>query len=323
MSFENNKMKGSGTDESGRKADIGQSGLIFDIKRYAIHDGPGIRTTVFFKGCPMRCQWCHNPESWSDRLELGFKRGRCVGCGDCQEVCPSGAITMIDGYPVTDGEKCTVCGACQDACMAGAREVIGRVMTVGEVMAEIERDQIFYDQSGGGVTFSGGEVLMQHVFLCELLAACKKNEIKTAVDTTCLTGETIMDRVSENADLFLCDLKHMDCETHKSFTGIGNEIILENINRLAIAGNEIIIRIPITPGFNDSDENIEASGRYIASLDVVRRVDILPYNSGGREKAGRLMGNYELMDTESPSVERMGAIAEKLEKFGFEVKIDG
>ncbi|MCF7959073.1 MAG: glycyl-radical enzyme activating protein [Phycisphaerae bacterium] len=323
MISDSDKTKLTAADNSVKKGNHELKGLIFDIKKYAIHDGPGIRTTVFFKGCPLHCQWCHNPESWRHSREIGLRSQRCIGCGDCIEACGHGAISMKNSYPVTDMQNCVLCGDCQAACRTGAREVIGREMTVDEVMAEIEKDRIFFDQSNGGATFSGGEVLMQHEFLDALLVACKKNEIKTAVDTTCHTDEAIIQRISENADLFLCDLKHMDSNVHKRFTGIGNERILANIKHLALAGNEIIIRIPITPGFNDDDINIDASGRYIASLDVVRRIDILPYNSGGREKSDRLTGNYDIMHSEPPTDESMRAIRGKLKKFGFEVKIDG
>jgi len=298
-------------------------GLVFDIKKYAIHDGPGIRTTVFFKGCPLKCLWCHNPESWKGRAELGFRKGRCVGCGQCAEACPHEAISLIENRPVTDAEKCILCGRCVDVCLAGARQIIGREMAVSEVMAEVERDVIFYDQSGGGVTFSGGEPLMQPDFLLALLNQCRARNIRTAVDTSCYAETEIAESVAKRADLFLCDLKHMDNEIHKRFTGVGNNLILENIRRISQAGKKIVIRIPIIPGFNDETANIEATGKFAASLPGACRIDILPFNRGGIEKSARLTGGIKSVQIETPDEGQMSSIAENLSKYVFEVNIGG
>ncbi|MBN2591961.1 MAG: glycyl-radical enzyme activating protein [Sedimentisphaerales bacterium] len=305
------------------QTELETKGLVFDIKRYAIHDGPGIRTTVFFKGCPLQCLWCHNPESWKNQVELGFRKSRCVGCGQCAEVCPREAISFVENRPVTDAQKCMLCGRCVDVCIAGAREIIGRQITVSEVMAEVERDIIFYDQSGGGVTFSGGEPLMQPDFLVVLLNQCRVMNIHTAVDTSCYAEPEIVESVAERADMFLCDIKHMDSEMHERFTGVGNDLILENIRCLSQAGKKIIIRIPIIPGFNDDPENIEATGEFTASLPVVGRIDILPFNRGGIEKSARLTGENKSMLTETPDEEQMSLIAQSLSKYVFEVNIGG
>jgi len=298
-------------------------GFVFDIKRYAIHDGPGIRTTVFFKGCPLRCQWCHNPESWRNLPELGLRRARCVRCGRCVEVCPQGAVLLTDDLPETDGDKCTLCGECVEGCPAGAREIIGQQMTVGDVMAEVEKDVIFYDESGGGATFSGGEPLMQSEFLLGLLNQCRERQIHTAVDTSCWAQPDVMDMISEKTDLFLCDVKHTDSELHERFTGVGNSLILDNIRRLSEAGKEIVIRIPIVPGFNDGPENIEATARFAASLPGLARIDILGYNRGGREKSTRLTPGIDVVQSETPDEAKMNSIARQLGKHGFEVKIGG
>ena len=214
--------------------------------------------------------------------------------------------------------------------MARAREIIGRQMTVSEVMFEVEKDIIFYDQSGGGVTFSGGEPLMQPDFLLALLNRCRERGIRTAVDTSCYAEPDIMEKVGEKTDLFLCDIKHMDSEIHECLTGVGNNLILDNIRRLSEAGKEIVIRIPVIPGFNDEKANIEATGKFTASLPGFIRVDILPFNRGGREKLARLTAESKLMQVvlgtpygETPSEEKMNSIAKELSKYGFEVKIGG
>ncbi len=301
----------------------------------------------------MQCQWCHNPESRSSSAEHGLRKGRCIGCGQCAETCPEQAISLVpleilppDGRdekrrfptglvenrpapashkrgPVTDPDKCKLCGQCVDTCMAGAREIIGRAMTVSEVMVEVEQDIIFYDQSGGGVTFSGGEPLMQPEFLLAVLNQCQAQQIHTAVDTSCYAEPKIVEMVSERTDLFLCDLKHMDNEIHERFTGVGNNLILDNIRRLSEAGKEIVIRIPVIPGFNDEKANIEATGKFTASLRGVIRVDILPFNRGGKEKLARLTAESKPMQVETPDEEEMNSIAKNLSKYGFEVKIGG
>jgi len=305
------------------KPPTSERGCVFDIKKYAIHDGPGIRTTVFFKGCPLRCRWCHNPESWKTGPELGFREGRCVRCGRCETVCQSRAITFPNGYPATDAEKCVLCGACTTECLTGAREIIGQQMTVTGVMAEIRKDVIFYDESGGGATFSGGEPLMQPDFLLALLNQCRAEDIHTAVDTTCHAQGNLMRRVAEATDLLLCDIKHMDSDKHQRYTGMPNELILDNLRAIAKAGKRMTVRIPIIPGFNDDEANIENTARFVQSLRTVSRIDILPYNRGGLEKSVRLTDKCDLMEGESPSDKRMTDIAHTLRGHGLEVAIGG
>jgi len=202
-------------------------GTIFDIKKYAIHDGPGIRTTVFFKGCPLRCRWCHNPEGQSSKPEMFVRPSRCLKeCSECLSVCEREAISRTEISPVIDRERCNSCGKCAEVCPAEAIEVVGRQMSVQEVMAEVEKDMIFHDESGGGVTFSGGEPLLQPVFLSTLLEKSKEKDIHTTVDTSGYASFEIMEEIAKNVDLFLYDLKIMDEKKHKEYTGKSNKVIL-------------------------------------------------------------------------------------------------
>lgn len=299
------------------------SGIIFDIKKFSIHDGPGIRTTVFFKGCPLSCWWCHNPESQSLGREMTFRETRCIRCGACAAVCAQGAISAGGGVPSTDRERCILCGDCVTACYAEAREIAGREMTVAQVMAEVERDVVFYDESGGGVTMSGGEPLFQPDFLLAVLRACKEREIHTALDTCGFAAWETLDSVREYVDLFLYDLKLMDDARHRAFTGVSNAPILYNLQALAAQGHDVILRVPIVPGINDDEENLRQIGAFAMTLPGLSRVDVLPYHRAAADKYERLNRVYRLPETRPPSDESMAEVAEILRGFDLQVKSGG
>ena len=299
------------------------TGVVFDIQRFSLHDGPGIRTTVFFKGCPLNCQWCHNPESQAVGLEIMFHAGRCIRCGACEVACTHGAIFRNGNSMSTDEEKCTLCGACVESCYAEARQTVGQKMTVAQVMAEIERDVVFYDESGGGATLSGGEPLLQPDFLLTLLQACKEREIHTVLDTCGFASWETLDGIRGLVDLFLYDIKLMDDTRHQEFTSMPNDLILNNLQRLSAQGHNVILRLPIIPGLNDDEENIRQTGEFATASPGLSRVDILPYHHTATDKYKRLKRDYELSQIRPPSNARMAEIAKILGGFGLEVRIGG
>jgi len=297
------------------------TGLVFNLMHFSLHDGPGIRTTVFLKGCPLRCRWCHNPESQSREPELIYFEERCIHCGDCVGVCPHGAL-HLDKQLTHDPKLCQHCGACVDACPSGARQLAGRRMTVPEVLAEVMKDQVFFDESGGGVTVSGGEPLLQAGFVEALLAACKERRIRTVLDTCGFADPGVLRRVSEHVDLFFYDLKLMDSEKHLRFTGVKNELILQNLKMLAECGKSIVVRVPVIPGVNDDSENFDALSECLTSFGL-QDVDLLPYHSLGSDKYERLHMSHDMEGVEPPTDEEMETLAERLRRDKFNVRIGG
>jgi pyruvate formate lyase activating enzyme len=298
-----------------------QSGTIFDIKKYSINDGPGIRTTIFLSGCPLSCLWCHNPESQSLKPELLYRARRCLLCLDCIDICPEGAISLGNDSTsiLTDRQKCTRCQTCVTTCYSGAREFSGREVTVREVMADIVREIPFYDESHGGVTFSGGEPLMQPAFLSSLLKACRAQEIHTVVDTSGFASWKVFEQIREDVDLFLYDLKHMDSMRHRQVTGVPNEVILKNLRRLSSAGANCIVRIPLIPGINDDEKNLVESGEFLASLSNIQSVELMGYHNIAQAKYEALGREYALPGTKPPTEEAMRDAAEVLQRHSLNV----
>lgn len=288
--------------------------------RYSIHDGPGIRTVVFLKGCPLTCWWCHNPEGQDAAREIVFFQSKCQRCGRCLAVCPHQAICPETFRTLRD--RCVVCGACVDACRAGARGSAGRTITVSELLAEIKRDTIFYDESGGGVTFSGGEPLVQAVFLKEALAGCKALRIHTAVDTCGYAPRETLLSVCDYVDLFLFDLKVMDDGRHQRYTGVSNALILENLRLLDDLGRDIAIRVPLIPGLNDDEENLRKTAEFVSSLKRVPCVHLLPYHEIGVDKHARL-GKAYLVDAKPPEESHIEASRGVLADYGLVCHIGG
>ena len=299
------------------------SGVIFNIQKYSIHDGPGIRTTVFLKGCPLSCSWCHNPESQSFQKELMLFNNRCISCGECIKVCTTGALKSSEGIIDRNAELCTMCGLCAEICCTNALEIAGREVSAIELMKELEKDVIFYDSSKGGITISGGEPLSQGEFTLELLQRCKQMELHTAVDTCGLGNSLLLEEISKYTDLFLFDIKLVDEERHRKHTGVSNEIILKNLSLLSSLGKRIWIRVPIIPGINDDEENIAATAKLILSTSGVEQVNLLPYHNAAMEKYRRLNKAYELKDIKPPQKGNMDKISEMYRSHGINVLIGG
>ena len=299
------------------------TGRVFNIQRFSVNDGPGIRTTVFLKGCPLHCAWCHNPESVSTEKEIFLHTDRCIRCGKCLQVCTHQAVIEENGSYGVLREQCLKCGDCIEECVSEARSMAGRDMTMEEVMNEIRRDHLFYEQSSGGVTFSGGEPLMQHEFLIALLSACRQEWIHTAVDTTGMTPPSILEKVSIFTDLFLYDVKTMDDGRHRQFTGVSNRQILENLRLLDSWKKNVIIRVPVIPGVNMDVVSISKIGEFVASLQNIHEINLLPYHKTGVDKYSRIDSDYRLNNVVPPTTEEMDRVVETLRPYVPTIAIGG
>jgi len=292
------------------------TGTIFDIRKYSIHDGPGIRTAVFFKGCPLQCSWCHNPEGRAYQPELIFRPARCILCDDCLTICPNEAVTRQGDAIQIDRSRCKVSGNCAAACNAEALQVVGWEMTVQQVMAEIESDSVFYEQSGGGVTFTGGEPFAQPRFLKDLLSTCHASSLHTTVDTSGFTPWRVLDEMRPLVDLFLYDLKLMDDARHRQWTGVSNAVILSNLRQLSEAGQKILVRIPVVPGINDDEENLRQTAEFLATLSHVPQVELLSYHNIAEGKYAGIGREYGLKEIRPPTQEQMQASIALFRSFG-------
>ena len=299
-------------------------GLIYDIQRFAIHDGPGIRTLVYMKGCPIKCLWCSSPHTQKPSPEILHAENNCKKCGRCVAICPSHAISLSEKDGIKINRKlCTNCGECAEICLNNALEHIGNHVTVEELFKEIRKDSPFYRRSNGGVTVGGGESTMQSYFVTAFLKRCKQSYIHTAIETCGYVKWEQLEKLLEYLDLIYLDIKHMDPIEHKHLTGVSNEIILENA-RKASKLCPMIIRIPIVPGYNDSDENILNTAIFASKLGkYFKRIELLPYHKFGTQTYSKLGREYKLTDVEPPNDDQMKRLKEIVESCGIEAQIGG
>lgn len=301
-------------------------GTIFNVQSYCIHDGPGIRATVFVKGCPLSCRWCQNPESQRKEQELMFYADKCTACGMCVVACPLGAVSLADsGKAATRRDLCTACGVCVAACPVRAREITGKTVTVEEVLRQVLSDKLFFDGSGGGMTVSGGEPLMQPDFTAALLACARMEGVHTAIETCNFASRAVVDQVYAHVDLALCDLKHMDCAAHRRITGVPNDLILDNLIYIRkTLRKPMEIRVPVVPGYNGDLENIAATAEFIAErlgTDVPLR--LLPYHRMGESKGHSLEKADCELHVDVPDQSYMEERKVLAESYGLSVFIDG
>lgn len=305
------------------------AGKIFNIQRYSVHDGPGIRTLVFMKGCPLRCQWCSNPEGISPRTQVMFLREQCANCGMCVRACPQGIHSMdvVDGVPVHSIDRskdCAGCRKCVRGCLRNALSISGTDITPEQAMEEIRRDSMFYLSSGGGVTLGGGEVTAQHAFAIEVLRRCKAEGMSTAIETCGMVSWDVLQRFVGLVDLFLYDIKHIDAEPHEDYTGCGNEEILANLERLLDAGAKVIIRMPLLKGYNDQPEVLDRTMAYLSKIGKGKKlagVELLPYHKLGAHKYAQLGMVYGIKDDPSYSNEDLDRLEARISKYDLPARV--
>jgi pyruvate formate lyase activating enzyme len=304
------------------------SGYVFNTQRFSIHDGPGIRTTVFFKGCSLRCFWCHNPEGLRMKPEIQFYASRCIGCGECVVVCPEDAQELHpDGTRVFHRDRCKTCGKCVETCFAEGLQLIGREMTAEQVVAEVLLDRVFYETSGGGVTLSGGEPMLQHEFARAILRGCKDEGLHTAVETTTNCKWDLIEGILPVTDLFMVDIKHLDDQKHREATGVSNRLILQNIRKLSATGKPIIFRVPVVPTVNDTPEEIGAIANFVRELSAARAdqgagvsLELLTFHRLASDKYKSLGMDYRAASLEVPPKEKMSELVDAAREFGVPVR---
>lgn len=298
-------------------------GLIFDIRRFAIHDGPGIRMVVFFKGCNLRCAWCHNPESISPAAEKMYAAQKCIGCAACVEACPQNAI-VLSPEGIKTSTQCTVCGICAEVCPSLATEISGKPMDADAVMELIRKERVFFDTSGGGVTFSGGEPLLHTRQLMPLLQACRNEGIHTAIDTAGNIPSKSLREAAKLTDLFLYDLKMMDDHQHRQWTGQSNRLILKNLQELAGYHPAIVVRIPLMGGINDTPENLQQTAHFVAGLKGERKeVQLLPYHAIAQNKYRKMGQESRFERMNEPNSSSLELAVEIFHKHGLKASIGG
>lgn len=311
-------------------------GLVGDIDRFAVHDGPGIRTAVYLKGCQLRCAWCHSPETQAFAPELLYLAQKCSACGLCLDICPQHAIQPVEAQPpaadglpqalscqvAIDWAKCTQCGECTRVCYPGALKMSGTWISAGELVAEIVKDRDFFAASGGGMTLTGGEATAQPAFARQLLQGCKELGIHTALETNGCAPWRVFQELLEWVDLFLYDIKHMDDARHRALTGSSNQLALSNLNALAQRGARVIVRVPCIPGMNDDAENIAATAAYVRQAGL-QTIHLLPYNVSAGAKYQWMGREYHLRDQAAQSSERMESLAGICRSYGLQVQIGG
>ena len=299
-------------------------GVIFDIQKYAIHDGPGIRTLVFLKGCPLDCAWCQNPEGKKVASELLYIRKKCVGCGSCVEVCGANVLSLVEGTLKIDREQCILCGKCVATCPCGALRIAGKNVAISDLLEEIEKDRAFYENTDGGVTLSGGEPTFQSGFIISLAKALKKIGINTSVETCGYVKWPVFKAILDNVDLVLYDVKLINSQKHRKYTGKKNDLILANLVKLSKIGSPYRIRIPVIPTINNLESDIFDFLDFFKQLDTLPdRIDLLAYNPLCIEKYENLALTYELCQLSIPNKEQLKHMAKMFEKNGFEVNIGG
>lgn len=291
-------------------------GLLMDVKKFAVHDGPGIRTTLFLKGCSLKCIWCHNPEGISSRPEMAFYQHKCLSCGECARVCTAQASRITaEGRHVFDRTACQACGACEPVCLGEAMKRFGRPVSVEEALSIALEDRAFYAHSQGGVTVSGGEPLLQMAFVRALFEELKREDIHTAVDTCGNVPWSAFEEVLPVADMFLFDIKHIDSQAHKALTGAGNERILDNLRKLSAAGARIEIRMPLVPGCNDAPDVLDGIGALLGELNI-ETMRVLPYHSMARSKYAALGLPDTMPQVDSPDDDQLLRAVERLRAHG-------